>query len=139
MAKILECQICGGFTKVGSDDCVTVTCWECVIDVQQEFDTPTKKRQMTAQGFPKGWKFMKEFIHANGTVYHKGVEQLDLKGTLKATEIIAKPKKSKAQKAQEKADIMKRYTELKKDLKKETRKTVVRKIESELKRLQKQI
>jgi hypothetical protein len=139
MAKILECQICGGFTKVGSDDCVTVTCWECVIDVQQEFDTPTKKRQLTAQGYPKGWRFMKEFVHANGTVYHKGVEQSDLKGAIKATEIVVKPKKSKAQKAQEKADILKRYAELKKSLKKETRKTVVRKIESELKRLQKQI
>lgn len=139
MTKILECQICGGITKVGSNDCVAVTCWECIIEVQQEYDTPAKKRQLATQGFPKGWRFMKEFVHANGTVYHKGVEQSDLKGTLAPTEILVKPKKSKAQKAQEKADIMKRYTELKKELKKETRKTVVRKIESELKRLQKQI
>ena len=41
--------------------------------------------------------------------------------------------------AQEKLDTMKRYAELKKELKKETRKTVIKKIESELKKLQKQI
>lgn len=139
MAKILECGVCGGFTKVGSDDCVSVTCWECVLETQKEFDGPVKKKLATAQGFPKGWRFMKEFVHADGTVYHRGVEQPELKGKVDITVIAVKPKKSKAQKAQEKLDTMKRYAELKKELKKETRKTVIKKIESELKKLQKQI
>ena len=140
MSKVLECKDCGTFVKTASDDAVSVVCWECVIEAQREYDQPlVKKKLVAAQGYPKGWRFMKEFVHANGTVYHRGVEQPDLKGTLEPTTIIVKPKKSKAQKAQEKADAMKRYAELKKTLKKETRKGAIKKIESELKRLQKQI
>jgi hypothetical protein len=122
------------------DDAAAVTCWECVIEAQRAYDEPiVRKKFATAQGFPKGWRFMKEFVHADGTVFHRGVEQPKLKGTLEPTTIVVKPKKSKAQKAQEKADAMKRYSELKKQLKKETRKGAIKKIESELKRLQKQI
>ena len=52
---------------------------------------------------PKGWKFMKEYVHTDGTVYHKGVEQPSLKGTLPVTVIDAKPEKKKLTK-QEKED-----------------------------------
>lgn len=139
MSKTLECKICGAFVHKVGDNVQAITCHDCVTDMMRQYDEPSKKKQATAQGYPKGWRFMKEFVHANGTVYFKGVEQPDLKGKYDATPIIVKPKKSKAQKAQEKADNMKRYSELKKLLKKETRKGVIKKLESELKRLQKQI
>lgn len=139
MSKTLECKICGAFVHKVGDNVQAITCHDCVTDMMRQYDEPSKKKQATAQGYPKGWRFMKEFVHANGTVYFKGVEQPDLKGKYDATPIIVKPKKSKAQKAQEKVDNMKRYSELKKLLKKETRKGVIKKLESELKRLQKQI
>ena len=82
---------------------------------------------------------MKEFVHSDGTVYHRGIEQPQLKGTLDPTAIVVKPKKTKAQKAQEKAAVMKQYADLKKQLKKETRKTRIKSLESKLKKLQKQL
>ena len=83
---------------------------------------------------------MKQFVHENGTVYFRGEEQQELKGTLQATPLTVKEpkvKKSKAQKDQEKQEALAKYSKLKKDLVKETRVTYRRKIEIELKRLQK--
>jgi len=34
---------------------------------------------------PRGWHFMNEFVDSEGNVYHKGVEQPELKGTLTPT------------------------------------------------------
>jgi len=42
---------------------------------------------------PRGWKWMKEFVDADGTVYYKGVEQPKLKGTRPITDIVAIKKK----------------------------------------------
>ena len=36
-------------------------------------------------GRPAGWHFMSEFVDKDGNVFHKGVEQPELKGTLKPT------------------------------------------------------
>lgn len=139
MSRSLDCKLCGATVHNCNTDCVEVTCWDCILEVLKPLEEPQKKRQSSAQGFPRGWRFMKEFVHQNGTVYYKGVEQPSLKGSLEPTKIEAKVKKSKAQKAQDKADMLKRYNELKKELKKETRKTAIKKIESQLKKLQKAI
>ena len=48
-------------------------------------------------------------------------------------------KKNKVQKQQERQQVLTEYAELKKSLKKETRKTVIKKIEVKLKKLQKQL
>ena len=82
---------------------------------------------------------MKEFVHADGTVYYRGVEQPTLKDTKQATQIAIKPKKSKAQKKEERDALLAEYGKLKKAFQKETRKTYKKKLESKLKRLQKQI
>lgn len=62
---------------------VSVICWKCV--ARKIPPPPTRSQQPT--GFPRGWKFFKEFVHGDGTVYHKGVEQPELFGTLPVTEI----------------------------------------------------
>jgi len=98
------------------------------------FVQPIKK-----QGYPKGWKFMNVFVYSDGTVYHKGVEQPKLKGTLEPTIVEPRVKKSKAQKAQEKQQALAQLQKLKLALKKETRKTYAKKLESQIKRLQKQL
>lgn len=142
MSKTLECAQCGVLMPNRDDKTTTAICWQCVHEKMKEYDEPYKPKKAAAEGYPRGWRFMKQFVHTNGTVYHKGVEQPDLKGTLKPTEIKPKPtkvKKSKAQRAKEKADIAKQFANLKKQLKTETRKTYIRKIESQLRRLQKQL
>ena len=56
---------------------------------------------------PAGWRFMKEFVDADGTVYHQGEEQPDLKGTLPPTnveKIKATQKEKRKLKKQKKAE-----------------------------------
>ena len=139
MSKILECKLCGSLVHNASKEAVSITCSECVLEMVKELEGPRKKKLATAQGYPKGWRFMKEFVHSDGTVYHRGVEQPELKGTKEATAIAIKPKKTKAQKAEEKAVVMKQYADLKKQLKKETRKTKIKALETKLRKLQKQL
>ena len=40
-----------------------------------------------SSGKPRGWRWRKEFVDVDGTVYHKGVEQPKLKGTLSPTNV----------------------------------------------------
>jgi hypothetical protein len=61
-------------------------------------DTTTPKRQPT--GRPAGWHFMNEFVDKDGNVFHKGVEQPDLKGTLPSTKVDPKKKTKRRTKEQ---------------------------------------
>ena len=95
---------------------------------------------------PPGWHFMNVYVHKDGTVYHKGVEQHDLKGTLHVTKIKKKKKEerklNKFQKADKRNRLMVELHKLKKKqnkakLKKDIKAVGVsiRKIERELKKL----
>jgi len=92
-------HICNEWSVV-SNDATSVICWRCVSAV---CDAPLTKSAAVKSDKPKGWKFMKEFVATDGTVYYKGIEQPALKGTLPATVIEAKPEKKKLTK-QEKED-----------------------------------
>ena len=46
----------------------------------------SSQSRTVSTGRPRGWRWRKEFVDADGTVYHKGVEQPKLKGTLKPTD-----------------------------------------------------
>ena len=63
-----------------------------------------------SSGRPRGWRWRKEFVDLDGTVFHKGVEQPKLKGTLKPTNVDAIKSKHKAnrsaKKAAEKKDLL---------------------------------
>ena len=50
-------------------------------------------------GRPSGWHFMKEFVDKDGKVFHKGVEQPKLFGTLPVTEV--KPRKKTKRRSKE--------------------------------------
>ena len=65
------------------DNVVSVICWKCVA---RKIPAPQSRSQQPT-GFPRGWKFFKEFVHEDKKVYHKGVEQPELFGTLTVTEI----------------------------------------------------
>ena len=68
---------------------------------------------------PAGWHWMGEFVDKDGTVYHRGVEQPKLKGTLSPTEV--KPKKQTKRRSQEEI-LLAREAEKKAALKKEFKK-----------------
>ena len=53
---------------------------------------PKEKPKKVSTGRPAGWHFMNEFVDKDGTVFHKGVEQPKLKGTLKPTKVVPKKK-----------------------------------------------
>jgi hypothetical protein len=77
------------------DNIVSAVCWKCVAS---KIPGPQLNEKNVATGFPRGWKFFKEFVHADGRVFHKGEEQPALRGTLEPTEIkpvVNKPRKKK--------------------------------------------
>jgi hypothetical protein len=58
-----------------------VLCWRCTAML---LPPPEEKKP---SGYPRGWKFMSEFVDKDGNVYHKGELQTELFGTLPPTEI----------------------------------------------------
>jgi len=132
MTKIIECGRCGVEVKV-TQDVVSVTCHHCIAETIVPENIVQKKKL----GYPKGWRFMKLFVHVDGTVYFRGIEQPDLKGEYEPTPIIEKPKVSKKQKEQEKQSLLQEYNTLKKKLKAEKRKTTRKKIELRLNKISK--
>lgn len=60
--------------------------------VQRMVGIPKERKSSVPTGRPAGWHFMNEFVDKDGNVFHKGVEQPKLKGTLKPTKVVAKKK-----------------------------------------------
>lgn len=75
------------------DHIVKVLCWRCTAEM---LPSPEKK---TNQGYPRGWKFMSVFVDKEGNVYHKGICQETLFGTLPPTEIVKKENKKVKEKS----------------------------------------
>jgi len=119
--KYFKGQICNEWSRVGND-ATAVICWKCTAAVTEG---PLIRSAVVKSDKPKGWTFMKEFVAVDGTVYHKGIEQPTLKGTLPVTVIEVKQEKVKLSK-QEKADAFlatgKEIEQLKAKLFNETRK-----------------
>lgn len=134
--KTLECDVCGVEIKV-SPDVAKVLCATCIAEFSAAVEPPSQKKKKP--GYPKGWRFMKEFVHEDGTVYHRGVEQPELKSTKTPTTIVEKPKVSKRQRESEKQSLIEEYASLKKRLKTEKRKGTRKKIEIRLNKISKLI
>ena len=86
--KLLDCHKCGRWVEVDTQ-AHKVTCAYCV---QLAVGFPDDEPKKVSSGRPAGWHFMNEFVDKDGTVFHKGVEQPKLKGTLKPTKVVAKKK-----------------------------------------------
>ena len=135
----MECKRCGQMVAANKNTTGT-TCHECVRELyEKDFPfEPTVGYKPT--GRPRGWAFMKEFVDKDGNVFHKGKEQPGLKGTLKPTVIKSKPSKPKLTKIQKqrlKADAFAQIHILKKQLSKAKFKKDIKRINSEIKKLQK--
>lgn len=96
--KHLQCKVCYDYQPV-SENIISVTCSRCAIYRSlkliplEEMIPSLKKKEST--GRPAGWHFMKEFVDKDGNVFHKGIEQPKLKGTLPPTKIKPRKKKKK--------------------------------------------
>ena len=131
---------CNNWSTVGNTT-VSVLCWKCTSAVTgpPEIKTPNK-----STGRPRGWQFMAEFVDKDGRVYHKGVEQPDLKGIKQKNKI--EQKKSQKLTRKEKAELQQKILEqvayhrgqvkkakYKKDI--NTGQVAIRKLQRQLKKL----
>ena len=111
----MDCKITGEPVKNVSTEATSVIGSKAVMARIHKMFPEQDKPQRVKTGRPSGWHFMNEFVDKDGTVFHKGVEQPDLKGTLKPTKI--KPKKKAKRRSQEQI-LLDRHDEKKQALKK---------------------
>lgn len=71
------------------DNSQSALCWKCTALI---VPPPEEKKP---SGYPRGWKFMAEFVDKEGNVFHKGELQEHLFGTLPPTEIRPSKKREK--------------------------------------------
>ena len=115
--KLLDCHKCGRWVEVDTN-AHKVTCAYCV---QLAVGFPEDIEKPKPSGRPAGWHWMNEFVDKDGSVFHKGVEQPKLKGTLPPTKV--KTKKKAKRRTQEQI-LIDREKEKKVALKKAMKKQV---------------
>ena len=83
---------CNEWSEV-SPNSTAVLCYKCVC---KTVGPPEVSSGYVSKGRIRGWQFMKVFVDPQGNVFHKGVEQPDLKGTLEPTKPKPPKKKTKS-------------------------------------------
>jgi len=123
---------CGHEERV-DDSATGVTCSRCVICKCINLLSEKEKLKLfgvtggtyISTGKPRGWRWMSEFVDKEQNVYHKGVEQPELKGSRPITDVAAIKEKQKANKEKrllaEKKKLLKIAAE-KKEIKKAIKK-----------------
>ena len=101
----MQCKSCNDYVNV-SEDTIAVTCGTCNAS---KIAWPKSAEQKVSSGRPSGWHFMNEFVDKDGNVFHKGVEQPKLKGTLPPTKV--KPPKKRKKKIDNFAKLAKVHQE----------------------------
>lgn len=105
----LNCSICNRDT-ICDDTSIKVICSICCSHYGRDV-MAVKKEEKVSTGFPSGWMFYKTFVHSDGRVFEKGVENLSLKGTLPPTVIVKKQKLSKFEKEQKRIEKEKKLAD----------------------------
>lgn len=96
--KYFKGKIC--HEEILVDDSIqSALCWKCTAVLAPP---PEEKKP---SGYPRGWKFMVEFVDKDGNVFHKGEIQLHLFGTLPPTEIKETEKKNPSKQKKKKSTI----------------------------------
>ena len=105
------CKHCQSEYVQVDEDTSAITCSSCVIrktlalkPMDEFFGKQHKKT-----GRPAGWHFMNEFVDKDGNVFHKGVEQPDLKGTLPPTKVKPPKKRKKKSKTDRLLELAKKH------------------------------
>jgi len=127
---------CNEWTEVGPES-TAVLCHHCV---QKTVGPPTIKGNYKSTGRLRGWQFMKIFVDKEGNVFHKGVEQSKLKGTLKPTEPKPTKKKlSKHEKEELRLSILQQMSMVRGKLKTATFKKDIKSGNVQMRRLERQL
>ena len=88
----MDCKITGEPVKNVSTEATSVIGSRALTVRMNKMFPEQSKPTRVKTGRPSGWHFMNEFVDKDGNVFHKGVEQPKLKGTLKPTKVVAKKK-----------------------------------------------
>ena len=115
----MECKITGEPVRNVSIEAKSVIGSKALMARVDKMFPEQNKPKRVATGRPAGWHWMNEFVDKDGTVYHKGVEQPDLKLTRPVT--LSKEKKKILRRTQEEI-LLAREAEKKAVLKKEFQK-----------------
>lgn len=163
----LECKRESCYNIVDVPESVTaVLCWKCVqimsdppdghipydVSTREFLDPETREPIDPHQPLPKKprkWKEMKVYVDRGGRVFHMGIEQPGLKGTLEPTPVkvrVAINRKPRTRKTvnpviteQQKIKILAELQKAKSNLKNETRKSYINKYERRIKKLEKEL
>ena len=95
----MECKITGDPVRNVSVEATSVIGSKALMARMDKMFPEQDKPKRVKTGRPSGWHFMNEFVDKDGTVYHKGKEMPELKGTLPVT--VVKPKKKTKRRSQE--------------------------------------
>ena len=112
----MDCKVTGEPVPNVSTEAVSVIGSRAVMGM---VGLPEEKPKKVSTGRPAGWHFMNEFVDKDGNVFHKGVEQPKLKGTLPPTKV--QPVKRKKRRSKEQI-LLDRQKEKKAALKKAVQK-----------------
>lgn len=129
---------CSNYIAI-AESSVAAVCASCVNKV---VEPPILKSVQEKSDKPRGWKFMKVYVHLDGTVYHKGVDQPSLKGTLPATAVSkndSKQKMTKQEKLERLSFVGRQIQHLKAELFSETRKGKKLEITKQLSKLNREL
>ena len=92
----MDCKITGEPVRnVGTDAVSVIGNRALTIRMYKMFPETMEKVVKTKSGRPAGWHWMSEFVDKDGNVFHKGVEQPKLKGTLPPTKVTKAKVKTK--------------------------------------------
>ena len=83
----MDCKVTGEPVANVSTDAVSVIGSKALHSRMSKMFPESEPKSKPRTGRPSGWHFMKEFVDKDGKVFHKGVEQPKLFGTLPATEV----------------------------------------------------
>jgi phage FluMu protein Com len=136
--KKLNCDTCNRIVEKVDVKAVKVKCWRCVSKMVKGPEI----KSIVKSDKPRGWKFMKEYVHTDGTVYHKGIEQPELKDTLPVSVIEIKEDKkklSKQDKEQLKVNLGTEIQKLKALMFNENRKTKRAELQRSIQKLNRQL
>ena len=78
----MDCKITGEPVKNVSVEATSVIGSRAFMARMDKMFPVENKPKRVKTGRPSGWHFMNEFVDKDGTVYHKGKEMPELKGTL---------------------------------------------------------
>ena len=96
----MDCKITGEPVRnVGTEATSVIGSKAVMARINKLFPDQDKPRRVKT-GRPAGWHWMNEFVDKDGNVFHKGVEQPDLKGTLPSTKVDPKKKTKRRTKEQ---------------------------------------